>query len=127
MKKVLIVSLALLFSLSLAAQVKVDTTRGKANLNHSFSITTAPPDSWIKKPEDTLNILHSNYKNNPGLKNHGGGTPLIIIDGERSKDGLSSLSPNDVESMNVLNGEKAIAKYGKKAKDGVILITTKKK
>ena len=39
--------------------------------------------------------------------------------------GLSTLDPNDIESMNVLKGAAAAALYGSRAANGVILITTK--
>jgi Ca-activated chloride channel family protein len=38
---------------------------------------------------------------------------------------LKVLSPNNIESINVLKGEKATALYGAKAANGVIVITTK--
>lgn len=40
-------------------------------------------------------------------------------------DGLSSLNPDDIESMTVLKGATASALYGSRAKDGVVMITTK--
>ncbi len=40
-------------------------------------------------------------------------------------DGLSSINPDDIESMTVLKGAAASALYGSRAKDGVIMITTK--
>ncbi|MEX0291134.1 MAG: M56 family metallopeptidase [Flavobacteriaceae bacterium] len=53
--------------------------------------------------------------------------PLYLIDGkEASKDEVMELSPKQIESMNVYKDKKAIEKYGKKAKDGVIEIRTKK-
>ena len=42
-------------------------------------------------------------------------------------DGLSSINPDDVESMTILKGAAASALYGSRAKDGVIMITTKSK
>jgi TonB-linked SusC/RagA family outer membrane protein len=42
-------------------------------------------------------------------------------------DGLSSINPDDVESMTILKGAAASALYGFRAKDGVIMITTKSK
>ncbi len=51
----------------------------------------------------------------------GGG---MVTDGG---DGLISINPDDVESMTVLKGAAASALYGSRAKDGVIMITTKKK
>ncbi|MHA7830153.1 MAG: M56 family metallopeptidase [Flagellimonas sp.] len=61
------------------------------------------------------------------IDNDGKGEPLYYIDGKKSKSkDLKKISPNDIESVNVFKGDKAIEKYGKKAKDGVIEITTKK-
>ena len=42
-------------------------------------------------------------------------------------DGLTSINPDDIESMTVLKGAAASALYGSRAKDGVIMITTKTK
>jgi TonB-linked SusC/RagA family outer membrane protein len=42
-------------------------------------------------------------------------------------DGLSSINPDDVETMTILKGAPASALYGSRAKDGVIMITTKTK
>lgn len=42
-------------------------------------------------------------------------------------DGLQSINPDDIESMTVLKGAPAAALYGSRAKDGVIMITTKTK
>ncbi|MEM9929123.1 MAG: SusC/RagA family TonB-linked outer membrane protein, partial [Bacteroidota bacterium] len=43
-----------------------------------------------------------------------------------SGDGLSSINPDDIESVNVLKGAAAGALYGERGAQGVILITTKK-
>ena len=42
-----------------------------------------------------------------------------------SGDGLSSINPDDIVSMNILKGAAASALYGSRAKDGVIMITTR--
>jgi len=42
-------------------------------------------------------------------------------------DGFSSINPDDIESMQILKGSTAAALYGSRAKDGVIMITTKTK
>lgn len=76
----------------------------------------------------------------------GGSTPLIVINGvpvDRGNynsstvgvagggvysdggDSFSSINPDDIESMTVLKGAPAAALYGSRAKDGVIMITTK--
>lgn len=53
--------------------------------------------------------------------------PLMVIDGvsTRNQD-LSSINPNDIESMQVLKDASAAAIYGAQAANGVILITTKR-
>ena len=40
-------------------------------------------------------------------------------------DGVSSINPDDVESVSVLKGGAAAALYGSRASNGVIIITTK--
>lgn len=41
-------------------------------------------------------------------------------------DGISSLNPDDIESLSILKGSPAAALYGSQAANGVILITTRK-
>ncbi|NMC38750.1 MAG: SusC/RagA family TonB-linked outer membrane protein [Bacteroidales bacterium] len=67
----------------------------------------------------------------------GANLPLLVVNGvpidntrfgEGSTDlgdGLNSINPDDVESMTVLKGAAAAALYGSRAKDGVIMITTR--
>ena len=55
--------------------------------------------------------------------------PLIIVDGipyGSTGGGLSSINPDDVESINVLKGPAASALYGSSANNGVIVVTTKR-
>ena len=51
--------------------------------------------------------------------------PLIIVDGFPVSDGLESLNPSDVESIEVLKDAASAAIYGSRAANGVIMITTK--
>lgn len=53
--------------------------------------------------------------------------PLFIVDGVEKPDmEMDDISPDDIEKVEVFKGDKATEKYGDKAKDGVVLITTKK-
>lgn len=61
-----------------------------------------------------------------GAATFGSTEPLYIIDGAFSNGGLSSLNPNDIESIEVLKDGSAAAIYGSRAANGVVLITTKK-
>ena len=67
----------------------------------------------------------------------GANLPLLVINGvpiDNTRfqegnadlgDGLNSINPDDIQSMTVLKGAAAAALYGSRAKDGVIMITTR--
>lgn len=65
-------------------------------------------------------VDNTNFNDN-AISVKGGG---VYADGG---DGLSSINPDDIESMSILKGAPAAALYGSRAKDGVIMITTKTK
>lgn len=49
-----------------------------------------------------------------------------VLDGKRVKQKqIKKLNPADIKSIDVLKGEKALQFYGKKAKDGAVVIVTK--
>ena len=53
--------------------------------------------------------------------------PLIVIDGVVTRNiDLNSINPDNIQSVNVLKGDKAISKYPESGANGVIEITTKK-
>lgn len=52
--------------------------------------------------------------------------PLYVVDGIPMERNLNFLSPNEIESIDVLKDASASAIYGSRASNGVILITTKK-
>src|SRR5690606_4173235 len=53
---------------------------------------------------------------------------LFVIDGkEISAEESKKLNPHDIENITILKDKNAIEKYGSKAKDGVIIVTTKSK
>ena len=52
---------------------------------------------------------------------------LIIVDGKELENGsLESISPNDIQSVEVIKNNAAVTVYGEKGKNGVVVITTKK-
>ncbi len=55
---------------------------------------------------------------------NGDNSPLIVIDGFQGGD-MNTLSPNDIESIEVLKDASATAIYGSRGANGVILVTTK--
>jgi TonB-linked SusC/RagA family outer membrane protein len=71
-------------------------------------------------------IDNTNFGTNPG--NAASDNSVGVRGGGNTSDGgdgLSSVNPDDIESMTVLKGATAAALYGSRAKDGVIMITTK--
>lgn len=55
----------------------------------------------------------------------GGNNALIVVDGIQGVN-ISTINPNDIESVEVLKDASATAIYGARGANGVILITTKK-
>jgi TonB-dependent SusC/RagA subfamily outer membrane receptor len=53
-------------------------------------------------------------------------TPLFIVDGKKiTNKEIEELDPNNIKSISVLKDDSAISLYGKEAKNGVVLITSK--
>ena len=60
-----------------------------------------------------------------GMSITGDNSPLYIIDGVQVENGLSTISPQDIQSIDVLKDAAATAIYGARGANGVIVITTK--
>lgn len=102
------------------SEVKLKLEKNGNNLSSDvFILKDSDSDSDIE--------IHNNDKTGSLLVETGKGKqPLYYIDGEKAtKDDLSKLSPDDIATINVYKGKKAIKKYGRKAKHGVVAVTTK--
>ncbi|HEY5464866.1 MAG TPA: TonB-dependent receptor [Hanamia sp.] len=60
-----------------------------------------------------------------GISNFGHTQPLYVIDGVQTSD-MSTVNPNDIESISVLKDAGAAAIYGISGGNGVVVVTTKK-
>jgi TonB-linked SusC/RagA family outer membrane protein len=60
-----------------------------------------------------------------GMSITGDNTPLYIVDGIQVENGLSAISPQDIQTIDVLKDASATAIYGARGGNGVIIITTK--
>ena len=70
---------------------------------------------------------HEKGKNKMMFISEDGAQPLMIVDGKEVEGGsLEDMDPETIETVNVYKGDKAIEKYGAKAKNGVVVIKTKK-
>ncbi|HSC53985.1 MAG TPA: SusC/RagA family TonB-linked outer membrane protein [Phnomibacter sp.] len=57
----------------------------------------------------------------------GNNNPMLVVDGMPISLGyLSSINPNDIQDVNVLKGTSAASIYGPDARNGVLVVTTKK-
>jgi TonB family protein len=89
----------------------------------------------VTNPSNANQVIYTGRVINDTTKSHiilGDGynsksAPLIIIDGVALALGtsLNKINPNDIEQINVLKDKTAIAIYGEKAANGVVLVTTK--
>jgi len=66
--------------------------------------------------------------NGMSIVTNGDKDPFVVIDGKNSTiDALKKLNPDKIESISILKGDDATKKYGDKAKDGVVVVDTRKK
>lgn len=126
---------------------KKSTFTGSASAVSSESITSARVESVDKALNGKVSgVRVTSLTGDPGSSGHiqirgigsitGSTSPLYVIDGipmttgdygsRVSSNTLSSLNPEDVESMTVLKDAAAASLYGSRAANGVVIITTKK-
>lgn len=87
-----------------------------------YGVTPAP-----QKSEVPVAIVQMFQNGKDGLGKEGA-SPLVLIDEtEVSTETMNKLDPQQIESITVLKDASATDIYGEKGKNGVILITTKKK
>lgn len=82
----------------------------------------------IWKDDTSNNSKQTSYNKNFTLRATDEKDPIYILNGKRiSKEVFKTLNPNNIEAITVHKDKKAVALYGKDAKDGAIEITTKNK
>jgi TonB-dependent SusC/RagA subfamily outer membrane receptor len=115
MKKAIIITLIILYkSTSGLAQ--------KANL--PLEAQKLPAVLEVKSPAP----MATNIRICGPSRNSMANAPLYVIDGKEMAHGDSlKIDPKDIESISILKDKSAIDIYGDRAKNGVIIITSKKK
>ncbi|MBE7169807.1 MAG: SusC/RagA family TonB-linked outer membrane protein [Williamsia sp.] len=120
------------------------TTFNNENLNRASpanvfdNLAGKIPGANISKvggPGSSTKVVLRGY----GVIAGGSNNPLYVIDGVPLTDnryassdnydfgnGINDLNPNDIESINVLRGTAAASLYGSSAKNGAIMITTRR-
>ena len=93
-------------------------SKSKAAPTVTFNPPPPPPPPPPAQAKNVNEVLNTNSKN----------PPYVILDGVPLADGkMDQVKPDDIESISVLKDKSATALYGEKGKNGVILITSKKK
>lgn len=97
-----------------------DTADIKKNVKvFVYNIDTTLNDVDVKVKSD---IKVATFKSSGDTTN-----VIVFIDGiEKDKEVIKQIDSKDISEVRVLRGEKAMEQYGGRAKDGVIVITTKK-
>jgi hypothetical protein len=102
----------------------------KSSKNAVLNITSANGTNYHLEKEktevftiSTINQSADNFDNKKISKLK----PMIILNGKKTEANfdISNIDANQIETINVLKGQKAIEKYGKEAENGVIEISTK--
>jgi hypothetical protein len=102
----------------------------KSSKNVVLNITSANGTNYHLEKEktdvftiSTINQSADNFDNKKISKLK----PMIILNGKKTEANfdISNIDANQIETINVLKGQKAIEKYGKEAENGVIEISTK--
>ena len=116
-------------------QRKVDLTGAVSSVNAEDMrlLPVAGVDQALQGRASGVNITHNTGMPGEGVnvRIRGAGSinssndPLYIVDGVPTIDALSTLSPNDIESVSILKDAASTAIYGARANNGVILITTR--
>lgn len=117
MKKFVVVILLLccgIFSAQVIGTKGIDGPNENSKLKNTKGLNITP----VEKNQSICLCCNKEVKNKP----------LIIIDGQRIPyENFRQIDPETIESMEVVKNEKAIELYGEEAKNGVIIIKSKKR
>ncbi len=116
------------------SQKKKDLTGAVSTVNAEElkSLPTASVETMLSGRAPGVQVLSDNGPGgNVTVRIRGFGTvnnndPLYIIDGTPVTNGLNTINPQDIESIQILKDAAASSIYGSRAANGVVIITTKK-
>lgn len=119
-------AVAVKFTLPVTFMLEGTNNQPKAGDNDivvvGYGVTPAPQKSEVPV---AIVQMFQNGKDGPGKEE---ALPMVLIDKtEASTETMNKLDPQCIESITVLKDASATDIYGEKGKNGVILITTKKK
>jgi len=104
------------------SQVKMDEVLGdRPVINAAAALQGAMPGLMVSGASGPGQSKSFNIR---GTLSINGGSPLVLIDNVEGD--ISTLNPDDIESVSVLKDASSAAIYGARAACGVILVTTKR-
>ncbi|RAJ18679.1 beta-lactamase regulating signal transducer with metallopeptidase domain [Gelidibacter algens] len=113
-------------SVTVLKEESATTKYGEKGKNGVILITSKKGNFFKTDAGDLISIGKDN-KQEENTLSHSGKQPLYILgDKEITIEQMEAINPNTIDVVNVLKDEKATKKYGKKGKNGVIIITLKK-
>ena len=86
----------------------------------SFERGTSPAPQPQKSALSICPIDHDGGRRSPCEK------PIFVVDGKRLIDESVDLNPSEIATVEVFKGPLAVATYGEDARNGVVVITTKR-
>ena len=101
----------------------------KVDSNVPMGVVNDVKEHLRKGGQAKINYTMRDNSSDSKIAIRGSLNPLIVIDGVEKgvgADKLQAVNPQDIKSIEILQPENAIAKYGEKAKEGAIIVTTKK-
>lgn len=99
-------------------------------INHINKINQQRKDSLFSSKKIQIQKINDNdtHVTIKGIGSASNQKIVYIVDGkEISNEDFGKIHPDDIDRIDILKDKKALEKYGDKAKDGVLLITTKSK
>lgn len=105
-------------------EIRITTKKNSENTSEEEYTINGENSFKIINPNTTINQSADNFDNKIISKLK----PMIILNGKKTEANFdsSTIDVNQIETMNVLKGQKAVEKYGKEAENGVIEISTRK-
>ena len=105
------------------------TLAGNATVYDSINGVTGKADTVLIESIDKSSTLNMRAEATGSINIEGAGNskePVYFIDGkEITKDQMQQIAPDKIQSIAVLKDGNAIAAYGEKAKNGIVIITMK--
>jgi len=108
------------------SKTKIYTYKVHPYVNQAWANAKSMPNKTFLYSPKAVIVTGQGFKSETNIDHLS--SKIILIDGkEATESDMKKLSAADIESMSIKSGDDITKKYGDKAKNGVVFITTKKK